>query len=141
MKEDIVKNIYINMKPKEFFLQECTPWLDADFNSDLFKNYGYTYSGICDGFEFYKDKIDKAPEVDLWKMLALSAMYWEKSYSRWLDQKEEENRELRQLLYILAHKEDLVKDRETAKIICSEGLDVRGEIPTLEELRREIGID
>ena len=140
MREEIIKS-YALMSPKDFFLKECTPWLGADSDLELFKKYGFTYGGICDGFHFYTDKLQEAPEIDLWKMLALSAMYWEKSYSRWLDREEERSKELRQLLYILAHKEELIKDRETAKIVCSEGIDVRGEIPTLEELRKEIGLD
>ena len=73
-------------------------------------------------------------------MLALSSIYWEKSYKKWLEQEEEKNRKLTQLLYISYHKDELKKDLETAKIMCSEKNTIFGKIPTLTELRKEIGL-
>jgi len=78
----INKNIF-KKSPQEYFKKYCIPWLGADNDLEIFKQYGYTYTGICDGFDFYENKLIKASEIDLYKMLAFSNIYWNEQYKKW----------------------------------------------------------
>lgn len=87
----------LKTKPLVDIVADCSPWLGADHDfPELFGKYGYTYCGICDGFEFFRTgtindiakehgykPLDEATDVELWKMLALSNTYWLNSYREW----------------------------------------------------------
>jgi hypothetical protein len=49
----------------------------------LFGKYGYGLYGICDGFN-WTDELENASKLEIWKMIALSNMYWYKKYKKWL---------------------------------------------------------
>lgn len=80
---DVSYNLEFNIKNFDLlniFKKKCTPWLGADKTlPDLFGKYGYTISGIYDGF-VWTDNLKNATEQELWEMLALSSMYWEGEY-------------------------------------------------------------
>lgn len=112
-KADLIYNLKFN--PDDFNLVELvvnsTPWLGADHDyPELFGKYGYTFSGIGDGFRWYRKDpnsaftckqvalnntamahgykaIDDATELELWKMLALLETYWCNSYIEWYNHK------------------------------------------------------
>ncbi|NLE04997.1 MAG: hypothetical protein GX638_09370 [Crenarchaeota archaeon] len=86
----------------DFVIKYCVPPLGMEYIDDTFKKYGMTYSGICDGWEWFrKDKItqyalnnghkpiEDASNEELWKMLAMSSMYWEGNYKEWYAKSEE----------------------------------------------------
>lgn len=73
---------------------DCEPWLGADHDfPELFGKYGYTYCGIGDGFNFFRENtindvakehgykaLDDSTDVELWEMLALINTYWLNKY-------------------------------------------------------------
>lgn len=68
----------------KFVKEWCVPMLGAEnYFPDLFGKYGRTFTGICDGWKWFDDKLQEAPEIDLWKMLAIEAKYWELNYQAW----------------------------------------------------------
>ena len=70
----------------EFVKEWCIPMLGAEnYFPDLFGKYGYTYTGICDGWQWLKDRLKDAPEKDLWQMLAIASTYWMLNYEKWYD--------------------------------------------------------
>jgi hypothetical protein len=88
-----------NDKLCDFVVKHCVPQLGMEYIDDTFKTYGMTYTGICDGWEWFrKDKIpqyaidkghkpiEEATNEELWKMLAMSSMYWEGNYEEWYEQ-------------------------------------------------------
>lgn len=88
----------------DFVIKHCVPQLGMEYIDDTFKTYGMTYSGICDGWDWFrKDKmtqyaldnghkpIEDASDTELWKMLAMSAMYWEGNYKEWYNKSEEKS--------------------------------------------------
>ena len=78
-------------------VKDSSPWLGADYDfPELFGKYGYTITGICDGWNWFtQDKItdharnngykpiEEATELELWKMLALSNTYLYNEYKEW----------------------------------------------------------
>ena len=110
---DLIYNLKFN--PDDFNLVELvvhsTPWLGADYDyPELFGKYGYTFTGIGDGFRWLRKDpnteftfkqealndtaathgykaIDDATELELWKMLALSERYWGNCYKEWYHHK------------------------------------------------------
>ena len=80
-------------------VKDSTPWLGADSDfPELFGKYGYTISGIYDGWDWFTQDsitdyamnhghkpIEEATELELWKMLALTNTYWYNSYKEWYD--------------------------------------------------------
>jgi len=70
----------------EFVKEWCTPMLGAEnYFPDLFGKYGYTFTGICDGWWWLEDRLKDAPEKDLWQMLAIASTYWMLNYEKWYD--------------------------------------------------------
>lgn len=81
----------------EFVKKRVTPPLGAEYIDPVFKKYGYTYAGICDGWMWFTEEnigncrehgylpIEEAPEADLWKMMAISSRLWECKYKRWCE--------------------------------------------------------
>lgn len=80
----------------DFVIHHCTPPLGMENIDDTFKKYGMTYSGICDGWSWFRKEnitqyainegyrpIEEATKEELWKMLAMSSMYWEGNYKEW----------------------------------------------------------
>lgn len=66
----------------KFVLKNIVPPLGVELTFPVFAKYGYTYSGICDGFQWKEDKLKEAPEIDLWQMIGISSRYWEVQYKR-----------------------------------------------------------
>lgn len=64
-------------------------------HKEPFCKYGYAYSGICDGWEWYEDKLKTAPELDLWKMYGLANEYWHNQYNYWYDREVKNFRDYR----------------------------------------------
>ena len=95
----------------DFVVKHCVPQLGMEYIDETFKTYGMTYSGICDGWEWFrKDKItqyaidkghkpiEDASNEELWKLLAMSAMYWEENYKEWHHKAEEKSSILDQFI-------------------------------------------
>jgi len=94
-----------------FVANHCIPPLGMEYIDDTFKIYGVTCSDICDRWEWFrKDKItqyaidnghkpiEDASDEELWKMLAMSSMYWEGNYQEWFDKSKDESRILDQFI-------------------------------------------
>ena len=81
-KEPHYYDIPISHLGLDTFKEYCTPMFGAE-NVEPFGKYGYTFTGICDGWEWKDEELAKAPELDLWKMLAISETYWRINYERW----------------------------------------------------------
>jgi hypothetical protein len=87
-----------------FVIHHCTPLLGMENIDNTFKKYGMTYSGISDGWSWFtKDNItqyaidrgyepiENATDEELWKMLAMSSMYWEGKYEEWYNRAEKKS--------------------------------------------------
>ena len=74
----------------------CPPLGWDDVYPDLFGIYGYTFSGVCDGWKWNTEEnisdrvredgklpITKASYVELLNMLALMNEYWHNQYMEW----------------------------------------------------------
>lgn len=75
---------------KELVEKFCVPPLGAENIFDVFGKYGYTMFGVCEGF-IWKDELKCVSELDAWKMIALSSIYWEAFYKELYERKENEN--------------------------------------------------
>lgn len=83
-----VKEISLNVSLTDLIKKYCIPPLGAEnFFPKLFGKYGYTYAGICDGWNWIGEALDLAPEEDLWKMLAITSTYWHLNYQKWFNEK------------------------------------------------------
>ena len=82
-----VEEISLSVPLSELVRKYCDPPLGAEhFFPKLFGKYGYTYAGICDGWNWTGETLDIAPEDDLWKMLAITSTYWYLNYQKWFDE-------------------------------------------------------
>lgn len=83
-----------------FILKEVIPPLGAEDYDDVFKVYGYSYFGICDGYHWFTESeiseeqrecgykpIEEASETELWKIIAICSRYWESQYKEWEEHK------------------------------------------------------
>lgn len=70
----------------QFVSKSIVPPLGVETTFPVFAKYGYTYGGICEGFQWKEDKLKEAPEIDLWQMIGIASRYWETSYKRWYNQ-------------------------------------------------------
>ena len=80
---DPIKEIDIHTPAMELLKRFCVPPLGAEYNfPDLFGKYGRpcTIAGAYCGWYWAEDKLAKAEEVELWKMIAIASLYWEKFY-------------------------------------------------------------
>lgn len=68
-------------------LMKATPPLGAENLHFLFRKYGYTYTGICDGWNWYPI-IKEATDEELWLMSSLCNEYWCKFYE-WVNNEKE----------------------------------------------------
>lgn len=88
----------------DYVISHCVPQLGMEYIDDTFKTYGITYSGICDGWSWFREAnitqhaiekghkpIEQATNEELWKMLAMSSMYWEGQYKEWYKQSEKKS--------------------------------------------------
>lgn len=89
----------------DFVKKYCSPHQGMEFIDDTFKTYGYTGAGYFDGW-WWREKdsitqwaieqghkpIEEATNEELWKMLAMTSMYWEGSYKEWYKKAEEKNK-------------------------------------------------
>ena len=88
----------------DFVINHCVPQLGMEHIDDTFKTYGITYCGICDGWSWFRKgnitqyaienghkPIEEATREELWKMLAMSSMYWEGNYKEWNKQSEKKS--------------------------------------------------
>lgn len=72
----------------EFLDKYCVPPLGAESINTMFSKYGKTIGGIGDDYFWNKDKLKDITEVEFWKMVALTNIYWCKKYKEWyIDQK------------------------------------------------------
>lgn len=84
----------------DFILNEITVPLGAEEIDSIFKIYGYSYYGICDGYKWFtkseitKTQIDQgykpienASELELWKIIGICSRYWEVQYKEWYEHK------------------------------------------------------
>lgn len=96
----------LGFKPYQINLIEAvkasSPWLGAECTfPSLFGKYGFTYGGICDGWQWLtkdniapnaakhgKKPLEMASELELWQMLAISNMYYNNCHSEWCDKAE-----------------------------------------------------
>ena len=67
----------------KFVYESVVPPLGIERTFDVFAKYGDTYGGMCDGFNWNKQSLKSAPEIDLWKMIAISERYWATDYERY----------------------------------------------------------
>jgi hypothetical protein len=82
-KDEVLTEI-LNKDAREL-LEESVPWQGAETDMpDLFGKYGYGLYGICDGFK-WKNELENASELEIWKMIALSNMYWFRKYKKFLE--------------------------------------------------------
>lgn len=66
----------------DFIKQNIYPPLGGEYDWNILKKYGYTISGIYDGWE-WKENIDTATEEELWQIIAICEWYWAKQYKKW----------------------------------------------------------
>ena len=84
----------------DFVMNEITVPLGAEEIDPIFKTYGYSYFGICDGYKWFtkteitKEQIknghkpiEKADILDLWKIVGICSRYWESRYKEWYEHK------------------------------------------------------
>lgn len=62
--------------PQELLKRFCIPPLGGEGICDEFNKYGFTYTEICDGFQWKEDELKKLSEAEAWKMIALANIYW-----------------------------------------------------------------
>ena len=75
------------------FLRSCSPPPGIENYNALFRKYGHTVYGLTTDWEWYREDtltlsmnkkgmapIEEATEEDCWKMLAISAFYWQRFY-------------------------------------------------------------
>ena len=105
-KGDITTRYCLGFEPGKENLIEAVknsePWLGAESDyPELFGTYGMGVYGICDYWRWWtldnltevaikhgKKPLESATELELWKMLALSNLYWYTNYSEWHDEAE-----------------------------------------------------
>lgn len=88
----------------DFVIKYCVPPLGMEDIDNTFKIYGMSVCGICDKWHWFtRDNINQyaiekghkpieyATNEELWKMLAMSSMYWEGSYKEWCDKSEQKS--------------------------------------------------
>lgn len=91
--QDEVLTEILNKDAREL-LEDSIPWHGAESDMpDLFGKYGYGLYGISDGFK-WKDELENASELEIWKMIALSNIYWFRKYKKWLNLAEEKSSKL-----------------------------------------------
>ena len=79
----------------DYVLTNVCPPLGAENIHPVFRKYGYTFSGIGDGWYWFREEeflneknvegvlpIEKASEEELWKIIAISNTYWMVFYKR-----------------------------------------------------------
>lgn len=75
---------------RQITLDYCVPMLGAEkYFPELFGKYGYTFSGMGQGWQWNFASLQEAPESDLWKMLAIASTYWFLNYERWYQKQKE----------------------------------------------------
>lgn len=62
-------------------LKDSAPPLGIEECSNLFRKFGHTLSGMQEGWE-WNPQITVS-EAEAWKMIAISALYWENKYKKW----------------------------------------------------------
>ncbi len=71
---------------RQIVLDYCVPMIGAEkYFPDLFGKYGYTFTGVGDGWQWNFAALQEASEADLWKMLAIASTYWYLTYERLYD--------------------------------------------------------
>lgn len=59
----------------DFVLEDFVPPLGAEHMFPIFRKYGCTIAGMCDGWHWDERSVRNAPESDLWQMIALATLY------------------------------------------------------------------
>ena len=69
---------------RQIILDYCVPMIGAEkYFPDLFGQYGYTFTGYGEGWQWNFVALQEAPEVDLWKMLAIASTCQMLMYQRY----------------------------------------------------------
>lgn len=85
-----VERLY-SLTPKELVALYCCPWMGAESDFPEFHKYGFTVTGIYEGWHWYKkgdiknlgsdkceyDTIDNVTFEEAYKMVALTHAYWQ----------------------------------------------------------------
>lgn len=79
-------------KDEDIFIDDVDLLVKKSYPNDegqhpLFKKFGIRTGGICETW-LYTENWEQLEEVDKWKYVALCALYWEKQYEYWYEQKE-----------------------------------------------------
>lgn len=67
----------------EYIQEHVTPPLGVESVYPIFKKYGYTNSHFSDKWIWNEYALRNAPQEELWQMMAIASMYWEKKYKKW----------------------------------------------------------
>ena len=85
---NILTNLF-NVEPLwKFVKNKLVPPLGVETTFNVFAKYGYTYSGLFEGFYWDEKALRHAPEIDLWKMIAISETYWRTKYEKLYDEEQ-----------------------------------------------------
>ena len=67
----------------EYIQEHVVPPLGIEYVYPIFKKYGYTYSRFSDKWIWNDYALRNASQEELWQMMAIASMYWEKKYMKW----------------------------------------------------------
>ena len=67
----------------EYIQEHVVPPLVIEYVYPIFKKYGYTYSRFSDKWIWNEYALRNASQEELWQMMAIASMYWEKKYMKW----------------------------------------------------------
>lgn len=95
-----------NETMQELLEKYGVPCLGGEHVFAEIEKYGYTYTGICDGFK-WKDTISEISNEEAWKIIALCSIYWKCRYAEWYDKEEIKNKQLK---YRIAELEEALLD-------------------------------
>lgn len=86
--KDVLADIFI-VPLWQFVKEKIVPPLGVESTFDVFAKYGSTYSnGMCEYFYWNEEALKSAPEIDLWKMIAISERYWATCYEEWYNEEQ-----------------------------------------------------
>lgn len=88
--DEVYENLggFVTKELCDYVLEDLTPPLGAErIFPDSFGKYGFTISGISDGWKWYEDKVKSAPKTDLLIMISIANTYWLNKYMKWYEEK------------------------------------------------------
>ena len=75
---------------QELVKKYAVPPLGGEEIFEVISKYGHSFFGICDGFKW--DNLDTLTELDAWKIIAFSSIYWKAKYEKWFRDEQEKNK-------------------------------------------------